>query len=803
MTALAEPDGDVLLRAARTEPDRTLVRCRDELPRAHGAGARARLQHAMALAHAERRERPAAEARLREALRESRRAGAPADTAVLQLTAAWLRLESADPRRCFAELERAEPLLAPMDRARARCLRGTALVVTGSHRAAVAELSAAVRVLDAHADRHWLANALNARATARGYLGDPRAAERDLVRAQALFERLGEPHRAASCLHNRGFVALRGGDLPRALRFYAEAERVGLRSATFPEMLLDQAQALLGAGVTAEARAAAERACAALGMTGRTSKLAEAALAVAECAARAGDPQAARDAAARAAELFRAQRRPAWIAAARARELLARAELGDVNGDWTAQVKRVASACERYDRPLDAARLRLAAAGFAGSGAARVLLAPVAAARSARGAEQAALGCLARGRLAATPRAAAAAARAGLRRLDGAAVTAGVPSLRAELTGLGLASATASGRPRSVLAWMDRCQVALAAPEGAPREPAGGSLEVLAAAAPARQAAPDAGAGLDCAELAAALGDTAMLSFAAVSGRLHLVSVLRGRFRYHRLGSVRAVSAAVRALRLATAPGHRDPCGTAVRAAAAELDGLLLGPVAGRLGAGPCVVVPPHEVPAIPWSRLLPGQPVSVVPCVSDWLRARRGASRPGRGRVWVAGPGLPHAAEEVRGLGAGGGTVLTGGQATAPAVLAALEGAEVAHLAVHGSFRADSPLLSSVRLADGPLHGYRMAALRRPPRLLVLSACDSALLGTAPSGGVAGFASALLRRGTAAVIGSVLPVPDAEAATLAAALHANLRAGLSPAAALARAQSTHGDLGFVCLGAG
>jgi hypothetical protein len=351
---------------------------------------------------------------------------------------------------------------------------------------------------------------------------------------------------------------------------------------------------------------------------------------------------------------------------------------------------------------------------------------------------------------------------------------------------------------------MDRRQAALAAPEGGRRALAGpeGRLDVLAAAAPSGQVAPDGGARLDCAELAAALGDTAMLSFATVAGRLCAVSVLRGRFRFHRLGPVDRVSAAARALRLATGPGHRPAYGEPARAAVSELNEQLLRPLGARLGDRAVVVVPPHDLPAIPWSRLLPSRPVSVVPCASDWLRARPGVRLPGCGRVWVAGPGLPNADEEVHGLATGGDTVLTGSRATVSAVLAAMEGAEVAHLAVHGSFRGDSPLLSSVRLVDGPLYGYQLCALRRPPWLLVLSACDSALLGTAPCGGVAGFASALLHRGTAAIIGSVLPVPDAEAAVLAVKLHANLRAGLSPAAALARAQSTQ-DLGFVCLGAG
>jgi len=47
-----------------------------------------------------------------------------------------------------------------------------------------------------------------------------------------------------------------------------------------------------------------------------------------------------------------------------------------------------------------------------------------------------------------------------------------------------------------------------------------------------------------------------------------------------------------------------------------------------------------------------------------------------------------------------------------------------------------------------------------------------------------------------------VLPVPDRRAVGLVTSLHAGLRDGLGPAAALAAAQVGHGDLGFVCFGA-
>jgi len=59
--------------------------------------------------------------------------------------------------------------------------------------------------------------------------------------------------------------------------------------------------------------------------------------------------------------------------------------------------------------------------------------------------------------------------------------------------------------------------------------------------------------------------------------------------------------------------------------------------------------------------------------------------------------------------------------------------------------------------------------------------------------------------RGTRTVIAPVAPVPDGSTATVMTALHHHLRAGLSPAEALATAQQDQppGRRAFVCFGAG
>ena len=63
---------------------------------------------------------------------------------------------------------------------------------------------------------------------------------------------------------------------------------------------------------------------------------------------------------------------------------------------------------------------------------------------------------------------------------------------------------------------------------------------------------------------------------------------------------------------------------------------------------------------------------------------------------------------------------------ATAQAVARALEGRRLAHVAAHGTFRADNPQFSSLELADGPLTVYDLERIARPPQWIVLSACDA-----------------------------------------------------------------------------
>ncbi|MFN2608843.1 MAG: CHAT domain-containing protein [Acidimicrobiales bacterium] len=341
-----------------------------------------------------------------------------------------------------------------------------------------------------------------------------------------------------------------------------------------------------------------------------------------------------------------------------------------------------------------------------------------------------------------------------------------------------------------------------------------------------------------------ALAGRALVEVVEDGGTFLAVALAGGRTRLAVLGSVEAVTAELDGLRFALrrlAPGRGAASSLAAAAAAAahaaaRLDDLLLGPLRAAVADRPLVVVPTGRLHALPWPALpsCRDRPVTVAPSAALWLRAEVGAAgRSTAGRpagqydaggassraVLVAGPGLPGAAAEVEQLARRypEGTRFSGADARAADVTTALEGAEVAHIAAHGTFRGDNPQFSALLMADGPLTVYDLEALHRPPHHLVLSACDSGVSAVRPGNELMGLSAALLSLGTAAVVASVGLAPDRQTEPLMLAFHDRLLAGDRPSAALAAATAALAAAGgvdddpsglvlrstFVCFGAG
>ncbi|MDX6225002.1 MAG: hypothetical protein QOE64_1378, partial [Frankiales bacterium] len=284
-----------------------------------------------------------------------------------------------------------------------------------------------------------------------------------------------------------------------------------------------------------------------------------------------------------------------------------------------------------------------------------------------------------------------------------------------------------------------------------------------------------------------------LVSLFAVEGRLRaLVITARGGTLLD-CGSETQVDFELRQLRLALrrAALGQPRSAAAWHTAVARIDGILAPSLAGE---GPLVVVPTPALAVLPWT-LLPvtrGRTLELSASVSAWFRERPAATSSERRVVLIAGPDLPEAVEEVRAIAGHypDATVLTGRAATTAQALAALDGAWFAHLACHGSFRADNPQLSALRLHDGPLTVYDLERLSQAPRHVVLSACDSGRSGERAGAELLGLAAAFFALGARSLIASLLPVDDASTRGLMVRLHRHLHAGETPATALRLAQA-------------
>jgi tetratricopeptide (TPR) repeat protein len=300
-------------------------------------------------------------------------------------------------------------------------------------------------------------------------------------------------------------------------------------------------------------------------------------------------------------------------------------------------------------------------------------------------------------------------------------------------------------------------------------------------------------------DVVAELGDRALLSFVVSGQRIAAVVVIDGRVRLVRLGAMADVTNAARELRAdldALSPDHLPgPIAAAVTASArvraARLDEQLLGPLAGVLGDRELVVVPTGDLYAVVWGALpsLRGRPVSVAPSATAWLTAMRTQARsPADRTVLAAGPHLRAAEAEIGGLREyyPGATMLDGEKAGVRDVLAALDGARLAHLAAHGTHEPENALFSWLELADGALYAHEIARLRRPPEHVVLAACELALARIRPGDEALGFAGALLAIGSRTVTAPVTRVGDLAAAAAMTDYHRRLAGGAAPAVALA-----------------
>jgi tetratricopeptide (TPR) repeat protein len=793
-------------------------------------------------------------AELRRALRFARAARDPDREADVRATLGYVLVWLGRPGDGLEELGRAARQARGGLAGRVLLRRAAALLSLGRYREARDDLNTALPLLRRAGDEIWLARVHTHRAQILLLSGAIARARAEYDQAETLFNKHDMGVESAGARHNRGFVAMAQGDLPQALRLLAEAGELYRRMGVdVPDLAIDRSRTLLAAGLAHEALVVADAGAEAIrARRGPAFKRAELLNAAAAAALAVPDSRLAIERARAAQRLFRAQDRPLWqvrseLVLAHARHaagqdspaLLARTadlalRLTDLDAEEAQRAHLLAGRIALAIRREDDARRHLGAAARVRRGSPPLVRSVAALAR--------ALAAEADG----DDRATLAACRAGLAALDEHRLRLGSTELRAHATGHGAELSAIAVRvrhrqrdARRLLRAAERWRATTITTGGdsAPGEASELATDLAALRAVARRIEEMRGedgptaelererrrlerqigertrqrsrtgrggvppAELDLDALTEALGDTRLVELVEVEGRLQVLTVVGGRVRRRAAGPTptRLVEQARFLLRRAAVaaparqmPGLLDQVGHRLQEA-------LLGPALADLDDAPVVVVPPGPLHALPWSLLpaLRDRVLSVAPSAATLLRMH-GLPRPARRRtVLVAGPRLT--AGEIAELAARDRLpdqpevrVLRDAEASAEPVLAALDGAWLAHVAAHGTFRSDNPLFSSLALYDGPLTVHDLERMTRAPYRLLLPSCDSGVAAPVGADELLGLVSSLVSLGSAGVLAGIVEINDRATAPLMVELHTRLEAGDGLAEALLAARRAH-----------
>jgi len=214
----------------------------------------------------------------------------------------------------------------------------------------------------------------------------------------------------------------------------------------------------------------------------------------------------------------------------------------------------------------------------------------------------------------------------------------------------------------------------------------------------------------------------------------------------------------------------------ATRANLENLAGYLLKPIAESLD-GPRLVIAPHgvlhQVPfhALPWGEEWVADRFEVVYTPSAAVYGfcgRKPVNRGGPAAIFgVPDNAAPEIEDEIRDVAAALGTkhAFLGADATLERLRSEASTARVLHIATHGMFRREQPMLSSIRLADTWLNLYDIYGLEMRAELVVLSTCESGTASVTAGDEILGLTRGFLFAGARALMASQWRVHDATTA--------------------------------------
>jgi tetratricopeptide (TPR) repeat protein len=739
------------------------------------------------------------------------------------MSASAVFAEAGEIDEALAEIDRIAPGNTPSQRGRLLTQRSYVLHHAGRLGEAIAQLDRAeVEFRGSDDELGWL-RLLVHRGTIRVQQGDSQLAERDLLEADRVATRLGQAAMRAGIASNLGVVYGRSRRLREALEQFDRAsdfhDAAGRPGRMVAVTQLDRAETLMYAGLLSDALDAAESAIAHVEPTGNLVVLGDSQLIMARVQIARRRFPAARRTAQVAAALFERARRPEM--AVLARSVAATASLtgsGDAGGDALVEAAELVGLLESNGWQRVSDELRLARIRYArGAGAIEEVVSDLAAVRpgATSGQRDRALAgwyAEAVGRvLEDDPVAALDACRAGLDLVDD--IVAEAPTLAersaairlgGDLSSLAIETAIELGEGETVLAAAEGTRARALHDEMA-HQHKHKPLTVDGAQQLRR-------------ELSVRLAGSALVEWVIARGVVWAVVFEEGHARLVEVAPLQQVLKARDRVVVWLDRAAEEPDASSAGAVRATtlLDELLLGPLDLPPDA-PLVMVPVGGLHGIPWSGLpnLAGRSLTLNPNAQLWLEADRRAAGVIRSIGLVAGPGVSNVATERAAVEAcsPGAVIAAGPGASAAGVRSMLAGFDLVHVAAHGTFRSDHPLLSTLRLHEGESTLYDTVPDRIQSLLIVLSSCEGGAHGSADGSEVLGLAAVMLARGAGAVLAPLTVVRELECADFVADVHARLATGAPFGSAVANVRErwlADDDLSrwavagsFTCFGSG
>jgi hypothetical protein len=228
----------------------------------------------------------------------------------------------------------------------------------------------------------------------------------------------------------------------------------------------------------------------------------------------------------------------------------------------------------------------------------------------------------------------------------------------------------------------------------------------------------------------------------------------------------------------------------------------LVAPLAAVLtGVDRLTILPHGPLHHVPFHALFDGQAyllerfeITYAPSATVFALCQNRPTPQGRKTLvmGVADEAIPAVADEVTAVAGhyADARVYLDEQATLAALQTQSAGCSYLHLACHGLFRADNPMFSALKLADGWLTAVQAIQLDLSHAFVVLSACESGLSQTFNGDELLGLTRAFLGAGAVTLVVSLWLAQDEATARLMSHLHQQLQQEpVNPATALRQAQ--------------